>query len=204
MRRDVEAGEDKRNAANPGGKPVRKSPDACAVDDSAVRRTVHAKLGRPTHQWPRVLAPGSTPLPRPVSFTGRPRLLAGLTAACLFAAGLALSLAAANATWRDARAHVEARFAGHADRLETEVARRIGQTAYGLRGVRALVAAQGTLDRQSFRTYVGARDLGRELPGLRGLGFIERVPRDRLDAFVQAERADDAPGFNVRVQWQQR
>ena len=55
------------------------------------------------------------------------------------------------------------------------------------------------MERAEFRAYVASRDLAREFPGALGFGFIQRVPRAALDAFIAAERADGAPDFAVRT-----
>ncbi|MEO7106723.1 MAG: CHASE domain-containing protein [Rhodoferax sp.] len=84
------------------------------------------------------------------------------------------------------------------ERIESEVQRRFNQSLQGLKGARGAYATSSTLSRGQFRAYVEARDLTNELPGIRGFGFIARVPRVGLDAFVAAERADGAPNFNVQ------
>lgn len=49
-----------------------------------------------------------------------------------------------------------------------------------------------------FRTYVRSRDMALEFPGVRGFGYIERVPRSGLQAFLERTRLDGAPGFALR------
>jgi PAS domain S-box-containing protein len=61
-----------------------------------------------------------------------------------------------------------------------------------------LYAASSHVQRAAFQAYVESRDLAKEFPGVRGFGFIQRVMRPGLDAFVAAERADGAPGFAIR------
>jgi PAS domain S-box-containing protein len=87
-----------------------------------------------------------------------------------------------------------------ADRIESEVRRRVNQPLLGLKGARGAYAAADTMTRRQFQAYVESRDLAAELPGIRGFGFIARVPRAGLDAFVEAERADFAPRFEVHTQ----
>ncbi|MCW5648168.1 MAG: CHASE domain-containing protein [Ramlibacter sp.] len=89
-------------------------------------------------------------------------------------------------------------FQFQADRMERDVKRRIALPLYGLRSIAAAFVATGDLDRLAFRRYVQARDLDAEFPGVRGFGFVERVNRDNLDAFVSKERNDAAPDFSVR------
>lgn len=106
---------------------------------------------------------------------------------------------AVQATRSSREAQLKARFSGHVDRLETEVSRRIGRAEYALRGLRASMASTGPMDRQSFRAWVGARDLAGEFQGIRGIGFIARVARTEVAAFERAERDDDGAGFSVRT-----
>jgi PAS domain S-box-containing protein len=86
-----------------------------------------------------------------------------------------------------------------ADRLVGGVNRRVNRTVLGLSGVRSLYLASHTVERLEFREFVTSRDLNREFPGVMGFGFIQRVPRAQLDAFVAAQRADHAPDFTVHT-----
>ncbi len=89
------------------------------------------------------------------------------------------------------------RFDRLAERLGREVERRANLPVYGLMGARGVYAASKSVERLEFRAYAESRDLDREFPGVLGFGFIQRVPRDQLDAFIATERADNAPDFNV-------
>jgi len=90
-------------------------------------------------------------------------------------------------------------FARSAERVEAEVRRRFNFPLAGLKGARAAYAASDTMHRREFQAYVESRDLPVEFPGIRGFGFIARVQRDDLAAFIAAERADDAPDFEVHT-----
>ncbi|WP_198320935.1 PAS domain S-box protein [Azohydromonas aeria] len=69
-----------------------------------------------------------------------------------------------------------------------------------LRGTLGTVLAvdPGRLTREQFEAALSVRDLPREFPGVQGLGFIRRVPRDQEAGFLQRARADGAPGFVLR------
>jgi len=88
-------------------------------------------------------------------------------------------------------------FSEHADQLSDDIVRRVGQAEYGLRGARAMILANGRVDRATFAGYVAARDLDREFPGIRGFGFVERVARADLPAYVERARAEGVPDFAV-------
>jgi PAS domain S-box-containing protein len=91
------------------------------------------------------------------------------------------------------------RFERQSDRVVGAVQRRMNQSLYGLRGARGVYAASQTVGRAEFRAYVASRDLPKEFPGAMGFGFIQRVMRSDLEAFVASERADEAPDFAVRT-----
>lgn len=112
---------------------------------------------------------------------------------------LGLSLTAAGTWWlsRDAQREAQADFARYADRLEQDVTRRLTEPLYGMEALRGIYATVGALDRVAFRSYTESRDFTKESPGVRGYGFIQRVERKDLAAFVQEQRKDDAPRFSV-------
>ncbi|MDH0867131.1 CHASE domain-containing protein [Mitsuaria sp. GD03876] len=114
-------------------------------------------------------------------------------------AGLALTLSAM--LWNRNRVVAEANrvLDAQTERLERDIVQRFVQPVYGLKGARGAISAlNGRVARQAFRAYVQSRDLPREFPGVRGFGFVPRVPREQLDAFIAAERADGALQFSVR------
>ena len=94
----------------------------------------------------------------------------------------------------------QALFDRGAERVQAEVKRRFSQTMYGLKGARGTFAASDHVTRMDFRAYVESQDMEVEFPGIRSFGFVARVPRVNLDAFVAAERADHAPEFAVQTQ----
>ncbi|MFX1681079.1 CHASE domain-containing protein [Mitsuaria sp. CC2] len=149
---------------------------------------VHATPERDsTFNEPTAPPPGDLPMPAVVG------------ALLVLLIGLALTLSAM--LWNRNRVVAE----GHRvlerqmERLERDVVQRFIQPVYGLKGARGTIAAMhGRIDRTAFRAYVQSRDLPREFPGVRGFGFVPRVMRADLAAFVAAERADGAPQFAVR------
>ncbi len=129
-------------------------------------------------------------------FAQRHRVRLAAQAALLMGLGLT-----ALALWQSVDAtssEAEVQFKGSADRMAAEIIRRASQSEVGLRGARALILANGAIDRLHFRRYVAALAIERDFPGIRGFGFVERVPRTELDAFLARTRADNAPDFSVR------
>ena len=126
----------------------------------------------------------------------RRRALAMTTAA--YVCGLAVTIAAVTylKVRIDADAHQQ--FDQQVERLRAEILRRFERPVFGLYGARGVYAATPSVERAEFRAYVESRDLGSEFPGIQGFGFIERVMRDDLDAFIARERLDGAADFTVR------
>ncbi|MBC8008937.1 MAG: CHASE domain-containing protein, partial [Burkholderiales bacterium] len=135
------------------------------------------------------------PIPRPTGATRPISLLLGF----ILLAGLGASWWGAHAV-KDSYLQTERlRFERLTDRLAADVNRRINLPVYGLKGARGVYAASITVDRGEFSSYVRSRNLPTEFPGVLGFGFIERVPRSGLDAYIAAARTDGAPAFTVRT-----
>jgi PAS domain S-box-containing protein len=117
------------------------------------------------------------------------------------AQGLGLALTALAMRWTATGIEDDARnrFERHVERLQIEIQRRFNQPVYGLMGARAAYAASSRIDRESLAAYTSARDLPREFPGVLGFGFIERVERPQLEAFVRRTQVELGPDFQVRT-----
>jgi len=114
--------------------------------------------------------------------------------------GLALSVSFGLLMANDHREAAMVQFDREAVTLERDVRARLDAILPALKGVRStFVAAPQAMHRSTFKTWVEHRDVDVDAAGIRGLGLIERVPRNHLDAFVARERADDAPQFAVRT-----
>jgi len=92
-----------------------------------------------------------------------------------------------------------ARFGRQVDRLQADVESRLNAPLVGLQGAAGVYAASHSVERAEFRVYVESMQLPRAFPGVRGFGFMARVPRDDLARFVSAERGDGAPAFAVHA-----
>lgn len=120
-----------------------------------------------------------------------------VTVIVVFAPGLAVTAMMSKRTASRELEAAQATFDRLTERVLIEARRRVYLPVYGLQGARGLYAGSDQVTREEFRAYVGARDFESEFPGTIGIGFIQRVPRDQLDDFVQAERADQAPDFKI-------
>ncbi len=92
---------------------------------------------------------------------------------------------------------LHAQFNHELERISDDIQRRFQTPVYGLMGARGVYAANKSLDRGSFQRYVESRNLAAEFPGVRGMGFIERLQRSDLDSFVLREQTDGAPDFEI-------
>jgi CHASE1-domain containing sensor protein len=135
---------------------------------------------------------------RPISVPTTLRATRGAVALAL-AIGLAITAIVAwdvhHSIHKEARLH----FDGYGDRLADAMGGRVRSIETGLRGARAMIASHGSIDRLRFRRFVAARQMAFDFPGVRAFGFVERVRRADLAAFVARERADHAPEFAVRT-----
>ncbi len=127
----------------------------------------------------------------------QPSAAQALTAGLLFT-GMAVSLALALWLNNRIKTQTEAQYQRLAERTSSEIVRRLMQPLYGLNGAKGLYAASKKITRSEFSEYVFARDLPTEFPGVRGFGFIERVPREAVDPFLEQTRQDGAPEFALR------
>ncbi|MCA9107968.1 MAG: CHASE domain-containing protein, partial [Planctomycetales bacterium] len=79
-----------------------------------------------------------------------------------------------------------------------EIERAALQSVYGLNGARGVYSASQSVERAEFADYVASRDLATEFPGATGFGVIQVVAAEDLERFLAAERADDAPDFQIQ------
>ncbi|MDT8989637.1 CHASE domain-containing protein [Curvibacter sp. APW13] len=116
--------------------------------------------------------------------------------------GLALTGGLLHWKMQDAQQEQDTELQWRVGRLSQEIERRFTQPLYGLRGLRATYASTSDMTHAEFRRWVLNRNLPVEFPGIRGFGFIERVPRAHLDAYLQIARQEIGPEFQVRTQGQ--
>jgi PAS domain S-box-containing protein len=115
------------------------------------------------------------------------------------AQALGLTLTAVCVLWQQhtISAAAQGKFERSAERIETEAQRHFGLPLYGLNGLRGLFAANAHVTRSQFRAWVESQNLPAEFPGVRGLGFIQRVNREDLAGFVAEQVADGSPEYVV-------
>ena len=113
--------------------------------------------------------------------------------------GLAIAALVSLQLDRSNRQERQARFQVLSHRVANELKARISLYETGLRGARGAVIAAGgeSITHQRFREYSQSRDYEREFPGVRGYGYIHRVPRADENAFLDIARRDDTPTFAI-------
>jgi hypothetical protein len=157
----------------------------------AVSAALLVLLAGPTVYWRCMAHSHAAPTPRRKqdSRNGTVGAAIAMTAA---AQALGLVLTGACVVWqqRSIAAAAQERFDRSAERIENEVKRHFTLPLYGLNGLRGMFAADERVTRSQFRAWIESRNLPVEFPGVRGLGFIERVKREDLVPFVNAQRSD--------------
>jgi len=131
------------------------------------------------------------------SSDGNVRTMRLATALVLFA-GLGTTAAALLWQQQDLQARARNRFEQQVERIEVDVKHRLNLPFTGLKGAAGVYAASVSVELAEFRAFVESSNVGLEYPGIRGFGFVERVHRDAVDAFVAAQRRDGSPGFTVK------
>jgi diguanylate cyclase (GGDEF)-like protein len=85
-----------------------------------------------------------------------------------------------------------------ASRVRDLLRSRVSVYVYGLRGARGVFSASLEVTRAEFHNYATSREPEFEFPGAIGVGFIRRVPRGALEAFVAERRAEGYADFAIK------
>ncbi|HEX9048474.1 MAG TPA: CHASE domain-containing protein, partial [Verrucomicrobiae bacterium] len=115
---------------------------------------------------------------------------------------LVLSLTASAGGWFIAHKHDELtarkQFEEEANRIQTALSERMIVYQNVLHGGLGLFAASVSVERGEWKAYVDTVSVNERFPGIDGLGFIAEVPREKLQDFLSATRADQAPDFQLK------
>ena len=126
----------------------------------------------------------------------RMTLLASVAALVL---GLGATVAGFHWQWQDYQALAGVRFDQQVERIEADVKHHLNLPFTGLKGAAGVFASSVSVESAEFRAFVESSNVGREYPGIRGFGFIERVKSGDVENYVAARRRDDAPDFSVKT-----
>ncbi len=66
-----------------------------------------------------------------------------------------------------------------------------------LRGVKGLFSGSDEISRKEFRAYYDALQLGKNYPGIQGMGFVAAIPADQREAHIAAVRAQGFPNYSL-------
>lgn len=108
-----------------------------------------------------------------------------------------LAICVAYCLYNGAYEHQKSRFERMAERIHSHIKSRVSSYGNLLRGTRGALIVKPDLSRAEFSRYCESRDLVKEFPGILGLGYIERVPKNSLPEFVEKVRKDGTPDFKV-------
>lgn len=140
--------------------------------------------------------PESVPAPTPAApspIAARGRVLAW--------AILAVTLLATAGGWYLAKEYEEdvaaARFAVEVARVELAIESRLAAYEQVLRGGQGLFVASGEVTRAEWQAYVAALKLDEHFPGIQGVGYSVIVPPERLQAHIDAVRAEGFPNYTL-------
>jgi PAS domain S-box-containing protein len=122
-----------------------------------------------------------------------------LLPACVFVLGVLV--AGAFGVWLhgELRGEAQVEFQRNVDRVAEDIAGRFRQPIHGLKGAAAMFAATPRVGRVEFEDYIEASDPAREFPGVRAFGFVQRVMRNDLSAFVEQEHMDNVAHFRIQT-----
>jgi PAS domain S-box-containing protein len=114
----------------------------------------------------------------------------------VLAAGLALTAVAGWLVHDQSKKTDALRFRRLSERVSSTIATRLESIEQALYGGRGLFVASASVERREWTSY--ASNMERYFRrGVLGFGYIERVRRPDLPAFLARVRADGAPGFEV-------
>ncbi len=82
-------------------------------------------------------------------------------------------------------------------RIESQIADRISDYQQILESANGFFQASSNVSRSEWRTFYENYDIPRQLPGLQGIAFAERVPRDQLENHQNRVRAEGFRDYAV-------
>ena len=90
-------------------------------------------------------------------------------------------------------------FRNKSERIALEIERRFATPLYALNGTKSLFGLTQEITQAQFQEILRTRDLSNEFRGLRGIGLVEQVEHQDLDAYVKKQKREISPDFEVRV-----
>ena len=113
--------------------------------------------------------------------------------------GSGISLFLAHGILDQTQAKGRQQFSELAELTEQAIIDQFQLPLLALRSLEGIHAMDYGFSRDRFRAYWTQRGFQRDFPGVRGFGYIVHVPDNRLDFFLDSERRDQAPDFDIKV-----
>lgn len=101
-------------------------------------------------------------------------------------------------SWKSARLEARKSFDEGALAIAGTLRERMEIYQNVLHGAAGLFAASQSVERSEWRNYVRSVSIEQRFPGVDAVGYVQRVPRDRLESFLAATRVDGSPEYEVR------
>jgi PAS domain S-box-containing protein len=115
-----------------------------------------------------------------------------------------LSLIATAGGWYITSTHVQAdaehQFTREVERIRSAIVERMLIYEDMLHGAVGLYAASYSVERHEWKAYLDSVSIEKRFPGVDAVGFVARVPRERLEEFLRITREDNSPWFEVRTE----
>ena len=110
-----------------------------------------------------------------------------------------LCITAASVIWlrSDLNTKAYGRFERQAEAIEDSIKIQLKLPFLVLKGASGVYAASHVVERSEFRAYIESSQVALEYPSLRGVGFVERVGRSSLAAYVTQQREESNSEFSV-------
>ena len=144
----------------------------------------------------------------PAFFSDQENVLRGLSrpnfglALALVVLATGLCITAASAVWlrSDLNAKAYGRFERQAETINDSIKSQLKLPFLVLKGASGIYAASYSVEQSEFRAYIESSQLALEYPSLRGVGFVERVERSDLTAYIAQQRREGRTDFAVNAQ----
>ncbi|MBF0297065.1 MAG: EAL domain-containing protein [Magnetococcales bacterium] len=98
----------------------------------------------------------------------------------------------------DALHDLQTEFAYQTKEVTVRIQQRMAAYVQVLRGGKGLFTAAQEVNREAFRHYVAALELGENYPGIQGVGYSVIVPPQEKEAYLRAVRQEGFPDFTIR------
>ncbi len=102
------------------------------------------------------------------------------------------------------RAREQARFDHVVEQTRDDIEQRMRQYITLLEGLRGLVNAKVSMQREQFHAYVGSLRLSHNYPGLQGLGFGVRLPPEKKAELIKVAHDRGEASFHIWPESEQR